>query len=415
MPASRAGATTWIALAMLFMMYMTQYIDRTVLSLVIEPIKHEFTLSDSQLGFLSGLAFGIPYALAAIPMGILADRLTRTRLLAALLTAWSLATAATGLATSYLQLVFARMALSVPEAGANPTAMSLIGDLFAPRWRSLAVTIYLSGAGVGAIICYSVGGLVVAQWGWRFAFLIASVPGFVLVLYALFVMREPARGGMDAQAATTIKAATLSETMVFIRQQRALLHTIGGLTLCAAGLSGFHVWLSAYFIRVYELPIQQVGLILAFGPQLCMMVGPFIGNLLCEWIAKQNLCKGLLVIATTTLLTMPAGFAMLFSPSSAYAVAAIVCWGVVGACYIGFGNSLAITLVPANMRGKTYAILSVATILIGYSLTPFLVGVLSDAIGLRLALMLPPALSGWAALHYWCASRWVDGDMDDSR
>lgn len=410
MAQSRAPAAAWVSLAVLFCVYATQYIDRTVLSLVLEPLKHEFALSDGQLGFLSGLAFGIPYALAAIPMGILADRLVRTKLLAALLTAWSIATAATGFATGFLGLVVARMALSVPEAGANPTAMSLIGDLFRQRWRSLAVTIYLSAAGFGAILCFAVGGLIVAQWGWRYAFITASVPGFLLAFYALFVMREPARGGTDDALPT--KAASLGATLRFIGSQRALLHVITALTLCAAAISAFLIWMSAYFMRTFELPIQQVGLMVAFGPQVGCLLSPFIGNLLCEMFAKQDLRKGLLVIACTSFLTMPLGLSLLAAPTAILAMAASICWALFASCYTGLGNSMAITLVPPTMRGKTYAILSIATVLVGYSLAPFLVGVLSDALGLRQALMLPPFLCGWAALHYWCAARRVQRDLD---
>lgn len=416
MQSARPPAAAWISLAILFLVFATQYIDRTVLSLVMEPIKHEFSLSDSQLGFLSGLAFGIPYALAAIPMGILADRLTRTKLLAALLTAWSVATAATGLATGFIGLVIARMALSIPEAGANPTSISLIGDLFRQRWRVLAVTIYLSGSSFGAMLCFAVGGLIVAQWGWRYAFIVASVPGFLLALYALFVMREPRRGESDDTPVPAVapRPSSLLLTLKFIRSQRALLHVIAGLTLCAAAISAFMIWMSAYFMRNFDIPIQQVGLMIAFGPQLGSVLGPFIGNFLCEVFAKQNLRKGLLVIACTSLITMPLGLLMLAAPTFLTAMVAAVCWGLLAPCYMGLGNSLAITLTPATMRGKTYAILSIATILVGYSLAPFLVGILSDALSLRQAMILPALLCGWGALHYWRASRFVQRDVESA-
>jgi MFS family permease len=408
----RIPKAAWVSLAMLFCMYATQYIDRTVLSLVIEPLKHEFALSDSQLGFLSGLAFGIPYALAAIPMGILADRMIRTRLLAALLTAWSLATAATGLATGFMGLVIARMALAIPEAGANPTAMSLIGDLFRQRWRNLAVTIYLSAAGFGAVLCFAVGGIVVANWGWRYAFITASIPGFLLAVYALFIMKEPARGGTDDQPVAATAAPSIVSTLRFIRSQRALVHVIVALTLCAAAVSSFLIWMSAYFMRTFDLPIQQVGLMVAFGPQVGCLLSPFIGNLLCEMFAKQDLRKGLLVIACTSFVTMPLGLSLLGASTVVTAMVAIICWSLFASCYTGLGNSLAITLVPPVMRGKTYAILSIATILVGYSLAPFVVGVISDYAGLRQALMLPPLLCGWGALHYWLASRRVQTDLE---
>src|SRR5271155_3531409 len=170
--AEAAGATGvsrrgWDALAVMLLIFSCHFLDRAVLSLVAEPVRKEFGLSDSQLGVLNGFAFGLMFAIAGIPIGLLVDRINRSRLLACMVFLWSSATALCGLAQSYAALLTGRMAVGAAEAGGAPTSLSLMSDYFPPRLRSTAVGYYYLGNAVGGLMCYLVGSRGAAHYGWR--------------------------------------------------------------------------------------------------------------------------------------------------------------------------------------------------------------------------------------------------------
>jgi len=160
-------------------------------------VRREFALSDSQLGVLNGFAFGLMFALAGIPIGLLVDRVNRCRLLATMVFLWSSATAGCALARDYLGLLIGRTAVGAAESGGAPTSFSLISDYFPPRLRSSAVGFYYLGGAIGGLMCYRVGSQVAAHFGWRAALLASSIPGVMLAVLGLFTLREPSRGATD--------------------------------------------------------------------------------------------------------------------------------------------------------------------------------------------------------------------------
>jgi MFS family permease len=153
----------WYALLVMLLIFSCHFLDRAVLSLVAEPVRKEFGLSDSQLGVLNGFAFGLMFAIAGIPIGLLVDRVNRSKLLAGMVFLWSSATAACGLAQSYVWLLVGRMAVGAAESGGAPTSLSLMSDYFPPRLRSTAVGFYYLGGAVGGLMCYLVGSQVAAN------------------------------------------------------------------------------------------------------------------------------------------------------------------------------------------------------------------------------------------------------------
>jgi MFS family permease len=197
---------SWYALGVLFVVYLVNFVDRQILSILANDIKADLALTDAELGFLYGTAFAIFYALFGIPLGRLADGWSRTRLLALGLTLWSLMTALSGFARNGATLAAARVGVGIGEATANPCAYSLIGDWFPQRVRATALAIYSSGLFVGGGLSLLVGGLVVRGWnnawpgggplglvGWQAAFLAVGAPGLLLALWVLS-LREPVRG-----------------------------------------------------------------------------------------------------------------------------------------------------------------------------------------------------------------------------
>ena len=209
---SKAPAYSWYALGVLFTVYLLNFVDRQILSILANDIKADLGLTDAELGFLYGTAFAIFYALFGIPLGRLADGWSRTRLLASGLALWSLMTALSGFARSGATLAVARVGVGIGEATANPCAYSLIADWFPQRLRATALSIYSSGLFVGSGLSLLIGGLIVQGWndawpaggplglsGWQAAFVAVGAPGMVLALWVLS-LREPVRGAFEGTA-----------------------------------------------------------------------------------------------------------------------------------------------------------------------------------------------------------------------
>jgi MFS family permease len=208
----------WYVLGVLFLVYVINFIDRNILSILAQDIKADLGIGDAQLGFLFGTAFAIFYSLFGIPLGRLADSWYRGRLIAAGLAVWSVMTALSGLAGSYGQLALARIGVGIGEASASPAAYSLISDYFPARRRALAYALYSSGLFVGSGLCLPLGGWVAHTWsslytrssapfglaGWQAAFLAVGLPGVLLALWVL-TLREPARGLADGHTAPVKK------------------------------------------------------------------------------------------------------------------------------------------------------------------------------------------------------------------
>ena len=235
-PVSRFG---WYALAVMVLIFSCNFLDRAVLSLVAEPVRKEFGLSDSQLGVLNGFAFGLMFAVAGIPIGLLVDRVNRSRLLACMVFLWSGATAACGLAQSYVWLLIGRMAVGAAESGGAPTSYSLMSDYFPPRQRSTAVGFYYLGGAVGGLMCWLVGSRVAAHYGWRAALYVAAVPGITLAVLAFTTLREPKRGATEPALATpqAEQAVGLNTALRRSRRIEPLLYLFGAAPLNQRGRS----------------------------------------------------------------------------------------------------------------------------------------------------------------------------------
>ena len=208
-PDTKVPAYSWYALSVLVLVYMLNFIDRNILSILANDIKADLGLSDADLGFLYGTAFGVFYALFGIPLGRLADSWHRIRLMTAGLALWSMMTALSGFARNGLMLSGARIGVGVGEASASPAAYSLISDWFPKKMRGTALAIYSAGLYIGGGISLLIGGLIVEGWnsaypdggplnlaGWQAAFLAVGVPGLLLAVW-VFTLKEPKRGAIE--------------------------------------------------------------------------------------------------------------------------------------------------------------------------------------------------------------------------
>src|ERR1700723_219648 len=202
--AAKAATGAKFAMFVLFALNLVIFFDRQLLGSLGEPIRKEFLLSDTALGFL-GSVFIWMYAIVGLPMGHLSDKWYRTKLLAIGTAVWSLLTAATGMAQNYAQIFIARLGVGLGEAACAPAGQSLIGDLFPPAKRAFAMGIFMLGLPAGIFLAYLSAGYIYAHLGWRAAFYIACIPGIVLALGALTI-REPKRGALDTGRVVTTAA-----------------------------------------------------------------------------------------------------------------------------------------------------------------------------------------------------------------
>ena len=285
------------ALGVLLLGYVVNFIDRSILSILLEPIKNDLLLTDTQLGLLGGLAFAMFYATLGIPIASLADRWSRTKVLAISMIIWSAMTAVCGAASNFTMLLLARIGVGVGEAGASPPSHSLISDYFPIESRATALSIYALGIPLGSMIGNYVGGWGAAELGWRMTFFLVGVPGIFVAFLILGTLREPPRGLSETAAvkAAVAKAAepapSLKEVFKFLWHRRAFRH-IG----FAAGLHAFvgygaGTWNAPFLIRSHEMPITEVGSWLAIISgvgAIGTFAGGYLGDKISDWTGDRR-------------------------------------------------------------------------------------------------------------------------------
>ncbi len=246
-------------LFLLVLMAIFSMVDKMLITTMLDPIKRDFGLDDTELGLLTGISFSLFFALAGIPLGIAADRGNRRNLIALCISVWSVATMMCGFTTGFAMLLMLRFVVGAGESGATPSAVSMISDLFPTRERARALAIYYLFTPIGSGVGLTLGAILVQEYGWREAFMLAGAPGLLIVAILLPTVREPRRldvsGGIESVAA----APPLRETLRFILGQRALLHLGAGITLVTIAVNAFGMWMFPFFTRVDHLAPRAAG------------------------------------------------------------------------------------------------------------------------------------------------------------
>lgn len=401
-------ARNWYALAILTLIYACHFLDRMMISIVVEPVRAEFHLTDSQLGLLTGLAYGAMFAIAGIPLGLLIDRVNRIKLLALLVMVWSAMTALTAVTQNFTQLLLVRMGIGATESGGSPSSLSLISDLFPPSKRSTAIGCFFLSNAVGALLCVFIGGFVAAQYGWRTAMWLAGVPGLALAVILILTVREPSRGATDKGVKVKQTAIGLIAVLRFIGSKRAILQLLIGTTISVAGVAAMGSWLPAFAMRCLGLDLKQAGFSLGLATGLFGAFGSLFGGILGDKLAKSNPRRRMDLAMAVCLL------AAIFGTTGLCVHNAILSIGLLSLSMMvafsvfsnAFGSMLSMT--GSHMRGTISASMQISTNLIGYGLGPLAVGMLSDWYhgDLRAAMITVLGISfPWAALHFWLSAR----------
>ncbi|HYD44810.1 MAG TPA: MFS transporter, partial [Phenylobacterium sp.] len=212
------------ALALLFLAFTFSIMDRQIVSILAEPIKHEFALTDTQLGFLGGLAFAAFYVTLGLPIAMLADRGGRKTIISLSLAAFSAMTVICGLAGNFWHLLLARFGVGVGEAGVNPSSHSILADYYPPEKRSGVMSIIALGANIGMLLGLVVGGFVAHRYGWRAAFFVVGAPGLALAIAVHFFLKEAPRGFSEGRTAVAAQPPPLRESIAYFWSNRAMRH-----------------------------------------------------------------------------------------------------------------------------------------------------------------------------------------------
>lgn len=373
-----ARARGWV-LALLTVIATVQFFDRALMVVVLEPIKHEFGLSDTQLGVLAGFSYAAAFALAGIPLGWLADRSNRRNLLASLVGLWSAMVALAAAAPGFGALIAARVGVGAADAGGQPCSVSMIADLYPRERRAGAVAVFYVGVPLGMAGGFMAGAMIAAAYGWRAGFYVAAALGLVLTLALLWV-REPARGATEAAgaAAPAQGAPSLAQTAAFMRGQASLVHVIAASVLVTASSSAMMSWIGALLVRSHGLSLQAVGLMTA----ICMggfgALGTLIFGRLADRLGARDMRWQPRLMAVAAAIIAVTGAAVCLAPSTA---AVAVALAVFAGCVAGLNGptyALSQSLVRVRMRGTSMAVLVVLLNLIGVGVGPTLAGVLSD-------------------------------------
>lgn len=300
----KSNAYAWYVVLLCMLAYIFSFIDRQILALMIEPIKADLNLSDTQFSLLHGLAFSLFYAFMGLPLAYLADRFSRPKIIAVGIVFWSIATALCGLSKSFIQLFFSRMGVGVGEATLSPAAYSMFSDMFSKDKLGRAVAVYSSGSFVGGGIAFLVGGYVIgllknmslievpllgAIKAWQMAFILVGLPGVFIGLLFVLTVRDPQRKGQRLDAQGHVEKTSMKKAFKFIKKHRT---TFGchyfGFTFYAMALYCLISWTPAFYMRKYGLTPTEAGYMLGTVMLVANTLGVFCAGWLNDWFIQKG-------------------------------------------------------------------------------------------------------------------------------
>ncbi len=414
-------AYTRYALFLLLLVYVFNIIDRQIINILIEAIKEEFDLSDTQLGFFGGTAFGIFYATLGIPIARYADRRVRRNVIALALAVWSLMTAMQALAVNFVMLAAARIGVGVGEAGCSPPAHSMISDYIPPERRATALGLYAAGIPIGGAIGLMAGGWIRDALGWREALLIVGLPGVLLALVVLFTLKEPQRGYYDPlkQSAATRPTLPLREVFAFLGRLASFRHIAIGAALHGFAGYGAASFAAPFFERIHDFSASELGFWLGLITLIAGSAGALLGGFMSDRLAARDLRWYARLPGLATLFGIPFAYLYYMFPDRYWALifGVIPIW--VNTMFLAPTFALTQALVPPHLRTQASAILLFIINIIGLGLGPQFVGMLSDLLeaaygveSIRYALLWTVCIaSAWSALHYILAERTLHRDL----
>ncbi len=397
----------WYLVTLLTIAYIFSFVDKYIPALLVEPLKRDLDLSDTEMGLLLGPAFAVLYATLGLPMGWLADRFRRTTLVAMGVALWSLATAASGLAGSFGRLLLARVGVGIGDAALAPCAMSMISDSFPPARRGRPIALYVAAQSFGAGLA-ALGGAAVLGWAnaqseislpvfgivapWQFTFIAVGTPGLI-VAALLLIMREPAR------ETSALNSTTMSQTLRWLGARWPVYASLTAVVSVMTIVAYSQNWYAALWQRQWGWDITRFAT--WYGLAL-IILGPVTVNLT-GWLSDRLCARGrtdgpVLIVMTGTLLLVPTGILTPLMPSGELAFLVWLC-NLIGLSAVSAAAPVALlNITPGEMRGQVSALFYMIIMLTGLVVGPLAVGFFNDALfagdNIALACALVPLIIG---------------------
>ncbi|MDP6436709.1 MAG: MFS transporter [Gammaproteobacteria bacterium] len=415
----------WYVVVILTIAYVFSFLDRQILNLLVEPIRADLGISDTQMSLLQGLAFGIFYTLLGIPIGRLADRRSRRAIIATGITIWCLMTAACGLARNFVQLFIARVGIGVGEATLNPSAYSLISDYFPRKNRARPLSFYNMGVSLGAGIAMVLGGQIIAWvfsrpplelpvvgelFQWQTVFLLVGLPG-LLVAVLMITVREPKRQDRIALGDTVEDEIPIREVARFLWERKSTYLTLFiGMSVVTIIGYGYFSWIPAMFIRTWGWSISQIAfayglVILIFGP-LGINFGGWLAD---RWYRKGRRAAHMRVTLIGALITVPSSVLVPLMPTPELAVVMLAPATIGAAIPTATAGAALMMIVPNQMRAQTTAIYYFVINVLGLTIGPLAIALVTDRVFmdesmLRYSIAIVSGGAGIAALGFLFAN-----------
>jgi MFS family permease len=372
----RAGA--WVVLTMLCFVYVLNFLDRSLLSILAKPIEDTLHITDGQLGLVSGLFFAVFYCFIAIPIGWLADKTGRVWVLTVACAIWSGATMACGLAANFGQLAVARMTVGFGEAGGVPPSYAIISDYFPSGRRGTALSIYNLGPPIGAALGTAFGASIAAAYSWRDAFIVLGSVGVIVALLLALIVREPVRGGLDRSAGAARAAFGFWQTItMFFSKPPLVLAALGsGITqIVTYGAGGFT---TLFLMREKGMTLDDVALWLALVVGIGMSAGVFISGLVIDHFTRRWKQAYALIPAASLTVALPFFIAFVWAPTWQLSLLFLLGPYIFNFFYLSSSVTLVQEEVRPDQRVISGALLLLVMNLMGMGIGPTLVGAASD-------------------------------------
>jgi MFS family permease len=385
-------AYSWFVVSILLLAYVTSFLDRTILTLLVGPIRESLQISDLELSLLHGFAFAVFYVVLGIPIARYADSHNRVRLISIGILFWSAMTAVCGFAKTFWHMFFGRVGVGIGQATLSPAAYSLLSDYFPPQKLSRALSVYQTGIYAGMGLAMIIGGFVIASvpameipyYGvlepWQVVFLIVSVPG-ILIFVVLRTLREPVRKGM-LSSATVDKSIPIGEVATFIAARRkAYGYIVGGVAAKSLAFYGIAAWLPTYFIRTYGWDAATVGLWYGLGSIVFGTIGINLGSAVSVWLRSRGYADANVRICMFALVCLiPIGILAPFMPSAMAAMSLFYAFIFFAAFPVGCQAAALQEISPNQMRAQVTALYLFISNMFGIGLGPTFIAFFTDIV-----------------------------------
>lgn len=380
---TRPGVRAWAVLAALCFVYVLNFLDRQLLSILAKPIQDELNVTDGQIGLISGLYFALFYCLLAIPVGWLADRSNRVRVLSFACALWSAATVACGLSTNYAQLAAARMSVGVGEAGGVPPSYAIISDYFPPGTRGTALGLFNLGPPLGQAFGVAFGASIAAAYSWRSAFVALGIVGIATAFAVWLFVREPARGGLDAPATGKAPAAALPQAHFWTTCRKFFTHPVLLRVALACGATQFVTYAilnftTLFLMREKGMTLQEVAVYYALMIGVTICAGMLVSGRLIDHFAPRSRTAYAWLPASALAVAIPFFIGFAWAPGWKLALLFLAVPMMLNYFYLSPSVALVQESVQPHERVLAGALLLLVMNLIGLGLGPTFLGAVSD-------------------------------------